>query len=311
MFFISAPAWAAECGGVNTGIVDCEAAEDDSIGYLLRDIVNILSIGVGILGVIGITIVGVQYLTAGGDEQKVIKSKRRMLEIVIGLVIYAVFFAIVQWLGVNPNGDTSIKGSGTHKKSVSEVVSKETASGKGTDAKAKASKTGKKVASAAATIAKQLEANKAYYCKTGTYSGKDTKCIGPAGYVSAAGRKAGIIKEGGEISICKGEIKGEDNLVASKVKITYHPSKKNRTKGTKLSTLVKKGKLVKGDIVGAADSCHVMIYKKKKNKKYYFYSVNSKYGKTEVDKKHPFAKKQITTKTYKGSHKISVIIHAK
>ena len=51
-----------------------------------------------ILGVIGISLVGVQYLTAGGDEGKVRKAKQRMLEIVIGLVLYALAYALMAWL---------------------------------------------------------------------------------------------------------------------------------------------------------------------------------------------------------------------
>lgn len=72
----------------------------DNIEDLLQLIVDILVIGIPILGIIGITIVGIQYLTAGGDETKTRKAKRRMLEIVIGLVAYVVIFTLLQWLGV-------------------------------------------------------------------------------------------------------------------------------------------------------------------------------------------------------------------
>ena len=61
---------------------------------------GLVFVGIGILGVIGITIVGIQYLTAGGSEEKTRKAKRRMLEIIIGLVTYVVIFALLQWLGV-------------------------------------------------------------------------------------------------------------------------------------------------------------------------------------------------------------------
>lgn len=72
--------------------------EGSSIFRILKLVVEIMTIGVGILGVVGISIVGVQYLTAGGDEQRTTKAKRRMFEIVIGLAIYAVFWALVNWL---------------------------------------------------------------------------------------------------------------------------------------------------------------------------------------------------------------------
>ena len=57
-----------------------------------------MTIGVGILGVIGISITGIQYLTAGGNEEKTRKAKQRMFEIIIGLAVYAVFFLFLQWI---------------------------------------------------------------------------------------------------------------------------------------------------------------------------------------------------------------------
>ncbi len=70
----------------------------DSIICLLRTAVDILSVGIGILAVIGITIVGIQYLTAGGNEEQTRKAKRRLFEIVIGIVAYVVIYALLQWL---------------------------------------------------------------------------------------------------------------------------------------------------------------------------------------------------------------------
>lgn len=66
--------------------------------YILTTVVDIMSIGIGILGVIGITIVGIQYLTAGGSEEKTRKAKRRMFEIVIGIVAYVLLYAFLKWL---------------------------------------------------------------------------------------------------------------------------------------------------------------------------------------------------------------------
>lgn len=78
-----------DCGG-KTG--------EESITCVLKLVVTILSIGVGILGVIGISVSGIQYLTAGGSEEKTRKAKRRIYEIVIGLALYAVLYFALQWL---------------------------------------------------------------------------------------------------------------------------------------------------------------------------------------------------------------------
>jgi len=111
---IGAPAF-AECsetqlknGCVNTAVLgkngcSCKSgSEKDENGAgikrILKLIVEIMTIGIGILGVLGVTIVGIQYLTAGGSEEKTRKAKRRMLEIVIGLVAYVLIYALLQWL---------------------------------------------------------------------------------------------------------------------------------------------------------------------------------------------------------------------
>ena len=61
-------------------------------------VVDILSVLVGIAGVIGIVYMGIQYLTAGGNEEKTRKAKRRLFEIVIGIVAYALVYALLKWL---------------------------------------------------------------------------------------------------------------------------------------------------------------------------------------------------------------------
>ena len=83
---------------VEANVLKTCAGSSDGVKCILLLVVDILSIGVGILGVIGISVVGVQYLTAGGSEEKTRKAKRRMLEIIIGLVLYAVSYALIKFL---------------------------------------------------------------------------------------------------------------------------------------------------------------------------------------------------------------------
>lgn len=61
-------------------------------------IVDILSIGIGIAAAIGITISGIIYLTAKGDVSRTTKAKRRIFEIVIGIAVYSVFYALLSFL---------------------------------------------------------------------------------------------------------------------------------------------------------------------------------------------------------------------
>ncbi len=112
VFVVSTPVFAAECpeGCVPTSILGddyggikckCDDGKGSRVTDILNLIVDIMTIGIGILGVVGISIVGIQYLTAGGSEEKTRKAKRRLFEIIIGLAAYAVFYAILTWLGIN------------------------------------------------------------------------------------------------------------------------------------------------------------------------------------------------------------------
>lgn len=90
-------------GCVNTAILgeggcSCDDGKGSSVKDILKLVVEIMTVGVGILSVIGISVVGVQYLTAGGSEEQTRKAKRRMFEIIIGVVIYVVAFALMSWL---------------------------------------------------------------------------------------------------------------------------------------------------------------------------------------------------------------------
>ena len=71
----------ASCSGVDTAILECEGGGTAGIWSVLSLAVNIFSVLVGIVAVIGITLFGIQYLTAGGDVAKATKAKSRMFQI--------------------------------------------------------------------------------------------------------------------------------------------------------------------------------------------------------------------------------------
>ncbi len=64
----------------------------------LSFIIDILSIGIGIAAVIGITLSGITYINSKGNVEKTTKAKRRIYEIVIGLVAYAVIYFLLTFL---------------------------------------------------------------------------------------------------------------------------------------------------------------------------------------------------------------------
>ena len=97
LFFNIATVNAGSCGGVETAIINCNEGEN-GIGHILKLVIEIMSIGAGILATIGIGIFGLQYLKAGGNEEQTRKAKRRLIEIVIGLVLFVLMGALVNWL---------------------------------------------------------------------------------------------------------------------------------------------------------------------------------------------------------------------
>ena len=89
---------AATCGSVETSLIECDEGGTGGINHVLLLVLDIMSIGVGIVGVIGISWAGIQYLTAKGDEGQAKKAKRRIYEIVIGIACYVVVFGVMRWL---------------------------------------------------------------------------------------------------------------------------------------------------------------------------------------------------------------------
>ena len=95
------------CGDGREGVVtsilgnngcSCDDGKGSSIIGILKLVVDIMSVGVGILGAIGISVFGIQYLTAGGNEEKVRKAKHRIFQIVLGLAIYVAVYILLRWL---------------------------------------------------------------------------------------------------------------------------------------------------------------------------------------------------------------------
>ena len=64
----------------------------------LTFIVDYITITMGVLAIVSVVVVGVQYLTAPNHSPKIRDSKRHLREIVIYFGIYALIYAILRWL---------------------------------------------------------------------------------------------------------------------------------------------------------------------------------------------------------------------
>lgn len=279
---IGSPVSAAECGGVETSIIDCSETGSGAIGRIILDVLNIMTIGVGILGVLGITIVGIQYLTAGGNEEKTRKAKRRMLEIVLGLVFYALLYGFAQWLGITTNESDLLASQNSPTSSASQTTAPTRTQTNVQAVSPRKANNVQKFMNAADSLAKDIEKAKLVYADDTTWTSnfittweqaKKQKHINCFEYVSIALQKAGLLKKGSTFCLGNGTIgciRGESIKNNNKFKIVA--SGINQSVGS----LVESGKLKPGDIVGKATGWHTMIYHGKKDGKYYFYSVRPK-----------------------------------
>lgn len=98
-----------------------EAASDDSCATFLSDycpegdkdmfdllrlVINIMTAGVIVAGTIGVITCGYIVLTSRDNAEKIKEAKKRIFEIVIGLVLWVLAVAIIHFL--LPSADTSM-----------------------------------------------------------------------------------------------------------------------------------------------------------------------------------------------------------
>lgn len=100
------PAADKKCNCVTTGLFGevCDKGDGQAIRDIIKLIVNILTGAVVAAAVIGMAIAGIQYTTSGGNEQQMVKSKNRIVQIAIGLAIWIFMWAALNWLIPGFNG---------------------------------------------------------------------------------------------------------------------------------------------------------------------------------------------------------------
>jgi hypothetical protein len=107
-FVATAPALAADCGGVKTSIIggnicknvdpDSTSAQDSAVWKLLVLVLNILTGGVGILAVGGIAYGAILYTSAGDKAEQTKKAIGIITNVVIGIVAYGLMYLVLNFL---------------------------------------------------------------------------------------------------------------------------------------------------------------------------------------------------------------------
>lgn len=65
---------------------------------VLTFFIELITYGLGIAAIIGFSVAGIMYLTAKGSLEQTTRAKKRISEIIIGLVVYAVLWALLNFL---------------------------------------------------------------------------------------------------------------------------------------------------------------------------------------------------------------------
>lgn len=96
---VGGEAHALDCAGVDTSVIDCsQSGESNGIWALLITVINIMTGGVGILAVAGLVYGSIMYSTAEGDPGKVSKAREIIRNVVIGLIMFAAMYALLNFI---------------------------------------------------------------------------------------------------------------------------------------------------------------------------------------------------------------------
>lgn len=94
------PAFAAECGGTKTGLVDCKTKDPGvgTINDLISLVVTIMTTVIGIVAVGGLVYAAILYASARDDQSQTGQAMTIIRNIIIGLILYGFTIAIINWL---------------------------------------------------------------------------------------------------------------------------------------------------------------------------------------------------------------------
>lgn len=91
-------AYAQQCAGEETAVLQCDGDGEEAILSIVRQVIRIMTGGVGILAVGSVVAGGILYAMSGKSPDRIQKAKTIWNNTVIGLVIYAFFVAITNFL---------------------------------------------------------------------------------------------------------------------------------------------------------------------------------------------------------------------
>ena len=88
----------SDCATILKAFCPQDGDNGQALINLFKFVINLLAAGVVIAGAVGIVICAIMWLTARDNEAQVAKAKQRLLEVVIGMIIFIMIDAIINLL---------------------------------------------------------------------------------------------------------------------------------------------------------------------------------------------------------------------
>ena len=96
--FIPGIALAANCGGAETSVISCEGEGSTAIINIIKQVIKILTAGIGIAAVGAVIYGAFLYTTSEGSPDKIKKAREIWTNTVIGLLMFAFMVLITNFI---------------------------------------------------------------------------------------------------------------------------------------------------------------------------------------------------------------------
>ena len=98
VIFVPRFVFAANCGGAETSIIDCNGTGETALIDVIKTVIKIMAVGVGVLAVGAVIVGGILYSMAGSNPEYMKKAKTIWINTIIGLAIFAFFAALTNFI---------------------------------------------------------------------------------------------------------------------------------------------------------------------------------------------------------------------
>ena len=89
---------ATKCGGAETSVISCEGEGSTAIINIIKQVIKILTAGIGVAAVGAVIYGAFLYTTSEGSPDKIKKAREVWTNTVIGIIMFAFMVAITNFI---------------------------------------------------------------------------------------------------------------------------------------------------------------------------------------------------------------------